>query len=122
MFCCLQALLALLLISAACIEGAGVGADNKNDDADDGGEEEPMAADTDASPPALIAHTEAEIDQAVDEAAQAQQLHHKRKKVVNALIAQAKPAQLANGDGDVSLTGAWAGDGGPWAEGCVAVV
>ena len=52
------------------------------------------------------ARTEAELDSAIQQAAAVQgQRKRKRKRVVSALIDQARPAELANGDGDVSLTG-----------------
>lgn len=51
-----------------------------------------------------VVATPEQLEQAVQEAA-ALQLLGKRKKVVNALVKQAAPAELTGGHGDVSVTG-----------------
>ncbi|KAL4853837.1 Golgi apparatus protein 1 [Chlorella vulgaris] len=80
------------------------GRDAVVEDTDPEGDAGPSASEA-GEAAAAIATTPAELEALVQEAA-AFQMMGKRKKVVNALIRQAPPADLASGDGDVSTTGA----------------
>jgi hypothetical protein len=79
------------------------GRDAVVEDTDPEGDAGPSASEA-GEAAAVIATTPAELEALVQEAA-AFQMMGKRKKVVNALIRQAPPADLASGDGDISTTG-----------------